>query len=344
MPVYRIFDREHILCNACHGEVLLKSGAAGVAGLPFWIVGGFVSHGVANRIMEDAWEYKGQRGHCARCNARVATAELIAAASQAAQNFHTPANLSELQKIFHDAKDFTLQVLQEKPQDASDPTILPHILKAWAGDSVVTFGRHGGGSASDPVHMLHSATDQDQGKWEVKLNAAPEWCPLQSVEAMKTDLEFKTAAQVRLANCLGVEKAKVRITDIVAGSVIIEFTVDDLSAREKERILSDDEKLTGKLRKQFNTFSELKISPAVFALHFDLDQLDSRGNKVFGQGQTLQVGPPTKERSYHQPTGWIRYGFKVLGKYEDDQWLHPFQHPGNWYRAFHGTGRAAWWR
>ena len=291
--------------------------------------------------MEDAWVYKGQRGHCARCNARVATAELIAAASQAAQNFHTPANLSELQKIFHDAKDFTLQVLQEKPQDASDPTILPHILKAWAGDSVVTFGRHGGGSASDPVHMLHSATDQDQGKWEVKLNAAPEWCPLQSVEAMKTDLEFKTAAQVRLANCLGVEKAKVRITDIVAGSVIIEFTVDDLSAREKERILSDDEKLTGKLRKQFNTFSELKISPAVFALHFDLDQLDSRGNKVFGQGQTLQVGPPTKERSYHQPTGWIRYGFKVLGKYEDDQWLHPFQHPGNWYRAFHGTGRAA---
>ena len=151
MPVYRIFDREHILCETCHGEVLLKSGAAGVAGLPFWIVGSFFTHSVANRIMEDAWEYKGQRGHCARCNARVATAGPIAVASQAAQSFHTPANLSELQKIFHDAKDFTLQVLQEKPQDASDPNILPHILKAWAGDCVVTFGRHGGGSASDPV-------------------------------------------------------------------------------------------------------------------------------------------------------------------------------------------------
>ena len=31
---------------------------------------------------------------------------------------------------------------------------------------------------------------------------------------------------------------------------------------------------------------------------------------------------------------------KVLKKYPDDNWLDPFQHPGNWYRAFHGTGHA----
>jgi hypothetical protein len=31
----------------------------------------------------------------------------------------------------------------------------------------------------------------------------------------------------------------------------------------------------------------------------------------------------------------------VKGKYDNgDTWLEPFQDPGNWYRAFHGTGRA----
>lgn len=113
MPVYRIFDREHILCNACHGEVLLKSGAAGVAGLPFWIVGGFVSHGVANRIMEDAWEYKGQRGHCARCNARVATAELIAATPDVEAQWEQEQSLQADQESLQ-----VSQVLEGPQQDA----------------------------------------------------------------------------------------------------------------------------------------------------------------------------------------------------------------------------------
>jgi hypothetical protein len=30
----------------------------------------------------------------------------------------------------------------------------------------------------------------------------------------------------------------------------------------------------------------------------------------------------------------------VLGKFENDYWLDPFQDPENWYRAFHGTGNA----
>ncbi len=41
------------------------------------------------------------------------------------------------------------------------------------------------------------------------------------------------------------------------------------------------------------------------------------------------------------PTGWTRYGLNVLDKYkEGNKWLEPFQDPENWYRAFHGTGRA----
>ncbi|CAF5025723.1 unnamed protein product [Rotaria sp. Silwood1] len=66
------------------------------------------------------------------------------------------------------------------------------------------------------------------------------------------------------------------------------------------------------------------------------------GNKTFtNPNETHQVGPPGKTKTYISPDGWTRYGFKVLGKYQDgNAWLHPFKDPGNWYRAFHGTGRA----
>lgn len=62
--------------------------------------------------------------------------------------------------------------------------------------------------------------------------------------------------------------------------------------------------MTGKLRKQFNTFSDLRISPAVLALHFDLDQLDEAGNKTFGIGETFMVGP-SRERKNVPSTDWL---------------------------------------
>ncbi|UJR07052.1 hypothetical protein I4U23_011340 [Adineta vaga] len=46
-------------------------------------------------------------------------------------------------------------------------------------------------------------------------------------------------------------------------------------------------------------------------------------------------------KQYVTPFGWVRYGLKILGRYDDDYWTHPFQHPRNWYRAFRGTGRAS---
>jgi len=151
--------------------------------------------------------------------------------------------------------------------------------------------------------------------------------------------EFKQGARVRIAKSLGVRTAQVVITNVSEGSVKVGFTVADLTPDMKERILSSD--VTGKLRQQFSTFKEMQISPAVLALHFDLDSLDDKGHKDFSTGSTtFQVGPPAKKRTYHQPSGWTRYGLKVLGKYDSDTWLHPFGDPGNWYRAFHGTGRA----
>ncbi|CAF3880912.1 unnamed protein product, partial [Rotaria sp. Silwood1] len=85
---------------------------------------------------------------------------------------------------------------------------------------------------------------------------------------------------------------------------------------------------------------ELKSSEG---LGGDNTYFDARGDKTFSSGpDTHEVGPPGRTKKYTSPSGWTRYGLKVLGKseYKNDEWLHPFQHPGNWYRAFHGTGRA----
>lgn len=81
------------------------------------------------------------------------------------------------------------------------------------------------------------------------------------------------------------------------------------------------------------------MSPAALKLHFNLNDLDSRGDKDFGSqgGSVFEISG----RKYHQPSsGWVRYGLNILGKSSDDTWLHPFQDPRNWHRAFHGTASA----
>lgn len=53
------------------------------------------------------------------------------------------------------------------------------------------------------------------------------------------------------------------------------------------------------------------------------------------------IGPKGKKQRYVQPSGWTRYGQRVLGKYTDgNDWLEPFNGRKNWYRAYHGTKNA----
>ncbi|CAF1563339.1 unnamed protein product, partial [Adineta ricciae] len=58
------------------------------------------------------------------------------------------------------------------------------------------------------------------------------------------------------------------------------------------------------------------------------------------KSQTFQIGPAGRQQMYITPAGWARFGLRVLDKYDNKYWLDPFQHQQNWYRAFHGTGRA----
>ena len=117
--------------------------------------------------------------------------------------------------------------------------------------------------------------------------------------------------------------------------------MEDLTPQEKQRRIQEAPQREAKLRKQFNLYKKFKIHPVLFHNTYDITMFDIRGNTIFSanDNKTYKIGPPGREKNYKPPSGWIRYGLKVLGKYNDDKWLHPFKHPDNWYRAYHATSR-----
>ena len=144
---------------------------------------------------------------------------------------------------------------------------------------------------------------------------------------------------IRLARSLGVNQGRIRLTEVFEGSVCVQYTVAHLSQRERYAIIQQD--TTGRLRSEFPGFIELRVHPLLFRPAFDLAIFDTRGNKNFHNGSTFHVGPTGQQRKYTQPQGWVRVGLKVLsGQPTDDKWLHPFNHPENWWRAYHGTANA----
>ena len=141
----------------------------------------------------------------------------------------------------------------------------------------------------------------------------------------------------RLAKAHGVRKEDIIIDNLYVGTLNVVYKVKDSSGNN----VPPTNELEQGLRGQFDTFISAKVHPLLHRPKFDISDFDSRGNKTFsGTSETFQVGPRGRERSYTTPSGWTRYGLKVLRKFDSDCWLDPFQHPENWYRAFHGTGNA----
>ena len=142
----------------------------------------------------------------------------------------------------------------------------------------------------------------------------------------------------RLAETHGVPKERIQMMKTYHGSaaVVYEVLVD------KQSIKNSLSTLTQSCHKYFPRLKKMKIHPLLHRPCFDVTMFDARGNKLFGSTyQTHRVGPPGREKEYRTPKNWMRYGLNVLDKYEDQSWLHPFQDPGNWYRAYHGTGNAS---
>ncbi|UJR29263.1 hypothetical protein I4U23_010477 [Adineta vaga] len=141
----------------------------------------------------------------------------------------------------------------------------------------------------------------------------------------------------RLSKAHSIAKSQVSIKQIFLGSTNVVYTVSCLT----EDFVNQLQDLSDRLREEFDEFESARIHPLLYRPSFDINCFDERGDKCYGQTQaSFQVGPPQREKTYKTPVGWTRFGLKVLDKYEDRTWLHPFHDPGNWYRAFHGTGRV----
>ena len=141
----------------------------------------------------------------------------------------------------------------------------------------------------------------------------------------------------RLSKAHNIDKKNIVLKTVYMGSFNIVYTVVDLATNIFKKLTD----LSRKLKEQFKQFKAAKVHPLLYRPSFDISQFDARGNKSFSQKEgTFEVGPPGRKKSYIQPAGWTRYGLKVLGTYPNDEWLDPFGHSGNWYKAFHGTGNA----
>lgn len=141
----------------------------------------------------------------------------------------------------------------------------------------------------------------------------------------------------RLCKAHNIDRKDINFKIFYNGSFNIVYTVKDLATNLFRKLVGISRKLMG----QFEQFKAAKIHPLLYRPSFDISQFDARGNKTFpDHADTYSVGPPGRTQMYTQPAGWTRYGLKVLGTYPDDEWLRPFGHPENWYRAYHGTGNA----
>ncbi|CAF1466423.1 unnamed protein product, partial [Rotaria sordida] len=256
-----------------------------------------------------------------------------------------------------EAKEFTESILHDLPSgEISERTTACHILKSLLesrNTSCLFFDSTHGGNLHDASGHLAELNLEDR-PFVLKLSSSEglgdsmgqktEHGTIRFVQALNKTIEQEQYHSViedilgRLSKAHGIEKQYICVKIVFAGTFSVVYTVNDL-ANYAVKSLST---VAQKLKDQFQQYLGAKIHPLLFRPAFDISFFDKQGNKTFtNPNQTHQVGPPEKTKTYISPDGWTRYGLKVLGKYQDgNAWLHPFRDPGNWYRAFHGTGRV----
>jgi ubiquitin C len=163
---------------------------------------------------------------------------------------------------------------------------------------------------------------------------------LQYEHSTVTSDAWQAEQRAKLASLVGVDPRRIQIRDVRAGSVIIDWTVDDLGPVERSKVKGLKR---ADYEKYFDHFKGSELHPSFFVMGLDVSYFDQKGDKSAAEfTETHQVGPAGNKKAYYQPKNWTRFGLSVLGKFDegDDSWLAPFGSNNNWYRAFHATGQA----
>ncbi|CAB9510326.1 expressed unknown protein [Seminavis robusta] len=317
-------------------------------------------------LMETARRFAAHRNDAPLLNAMKHASSTLTDSSKVAQSriyhFHQLKSLQTEQtsEDMKKATNYTSEILQKKPSGTlgSDPLIVAHVLAALCRQNQEDILFY---DSSKGMHLLESSASINDllvagrsmvlrlaslkglfGVSEAQSETEEFHKMVEMQAALQTGVSHPLLEDIklRLARCLEVEASRIVVANIFKGSVCVEYTVNDLTLRERHAILQQD--TNGRLQREFREYLELKIHPLMFRPAFDLAMFDPLGNKSFvREGQSFQVGPSGFQKMYKQPQGWTRFGLKV--RTEDpqgDRWLHPFQDPGNWWRAFHGTSNA----
>ena len=138
----------------------------------------------------------------------------------------------------------------------------------------------------------------------------------------------------RLAHTLKIDKKYIFITDFRNGSVKSKFFVGKkLKSNEKFKIKKEFE---NELVKD----SEIKEKgPLLKSCKLSTEMMEPRFDNY------LKWAPKGEKRGgedYDSPIGWMGFGLKVLGKYDngDNKWIGMKNIPGEFPVAYHGVGRA----
>ena len=138
----------------------------------------------------------------------------------------------------------------------------------------------------------------------------------------------------RLANTLNIEKKYIFITDFRNGSVKAKFFVGKkLKSNEKFKIKKEFENELVKdseIKEKGPLLRSCKLSTEMMEPKFD---------------NYLKWAPKGEKRGgevYDSPIGWMGFGLKVLGKYDNgnNKWIGMKNIPGEFPVAYHGVGRA----
>ncbi|ETO26640.1 hypothetical protein RFI_10494 [Reticulomyxa filosa] len=256
------------------------------------------------------------------------------------------------------ANELTKEILKTPPSgDVNDKNTMLHILNSMFDgcvfyDSTKNISLLDSSSAINDIFAekplvlqlenLNGIADNSEKTKEDKQKDVEQISEIKAAIQLKKAHPVLTALQVH-----NVPKERINIIDTFLGSYCFKYTVIDLEPGAIDKYIND--RTEQKLAAEFPMFKDLKVHPLFLRASFDISMFDNKGNKDFSkENSVFEVGPHGLKRKYQQPTGWTRYGLKVLGKYGDDTWLDPFnknqtnkkKDPGNWWRAYHGTGNA----
>ena len=143
--------------------------------------------------------------------------------------------------------------------------------------------------------------------------------------------KFKNKWIKILSKNLDIPENEIIITNIREGSLIFDFITKskEIDKNKMEKLAELEEKI-----------KEIKEKNIMGACKLTLDMLDKRGNRA--PDGWAKKGSKRGNIIYNPPdNNWIGYGLKVLGEFEDDEWIAMNGNPKEWAVAYHGTSSKA---